>query len=191
MKRLVIVESPVKRQTMQTYCKDVLVIATSGHFMRLNSRFHNHNEERIKTIKYDEIRYDFIDEKRSFISKIETLIKRHKILKRNIIICTDYDREGEIIAYNLMQHFRIDLRQPQRMICKEITRRSFTASLDNLTCINLNVVKSQQTRAICDQKIGFSLSPLLWKYIGKRLSIGRVQTVVLLLIDLYHQKNRF
>ncbi len=102
-----------------------------------------------------------------------------------VYLATDLDREGEAIAWHVLQVLRLPRRVPvQRITFHEITRRAIETAFQRGGALNQALVEAQQTRRILDRLVGYSISPLLWKRIRgvKGLSAGRVQTAALRLV---------
>lgn len=188
---LIIVESPTKARTFNrilAMSKDkgkYFVFATMGHFRDLP-------HERI-AIDYT---HDFKPEYELMKNKTKVVDQLKKLASENdeIILATDPDREGESISYHAA--FIIGLisekwpnisfeskKELKRIVFHEITSSALQEALDHPETLRLNLVKAQQARRILDRIVGYELSPLLWKKMGKNwLSAGRVQTVALRLI---------
>lgn len=183
---LVIVESPSKCKTIESYLgKNYKCIATYGHLRELKSL------EQIKFIK---------NEYRLYFTEITTSYKKAQIMKlkdaimaaTNIILATDDDREGEAIAWHICDMFNLPL-NTKRIVFHEITQTSILHAINTPRTINMNLVKAQQTRQIIDLFVGFTITPILWKYISfnkdNPLSAGRCQTPTLQLIFDNDDKN--
>ena len=102
-----------------------------------------------------------------------------------VYLATDLDREGEAIAWHVLQVLRLPKSVPvHRVTFHEITRRAIDAAFQQAGKLDQNLIEAQQTRRILDRLVGYSISPLLWKRIRgvKGLSAGRVQTVALRLV---------
>ena len=187
---LIIVESPTKARTFNRIIKDNknFVFATMGHIRDLPpKRISIDYKNKFKPT------YEIIAKKRKVVAELKKLAKENK----EIILATDPDREGESIAYHaayLTGHIKekwpnaeiikngLNLNL-QRIIFHEITPRALKEALEKPEKLRLDLVYAQQARRILDRIVGYELSPLLWKKIGKNwLSAGRVQTVVLRLI---------
>ena len=168
MKTLVIVESPSKCKIIEGYLgNNYKVVATCGHFRTLN------NLSQIS---------DSMDIKFTVIKpKIIKMLKEEIKYSNGVIIATDDDREGESIAWHICNSCNIALDVP-RIVFHEITKESLTYAISNPTIINMNMVHSQHARQILDLYIGYTISPLLWKYIQHKLSAGRCQTPALKLL---------
>ncbi|MCH5171231.1 MAG: type I DNA topoisomerase [Erysipelotrichales bacterium] len=176
--KLVIVESPTKCHTIGKYLgEDYKVIASLGHVRDLSIRGKSGLG---------------IDIDNGFKPSYEIQSKQMPVvkdLKKNakeaeeVIIATDPDREGEAIAWHLMEILGLDVKTTKRLEFHEITRPSIAEALNNPRTLDMNLVASQETRRILDRIIGFKLSSLLQSKIKSR-SAGRVQSSSLkLLVD--------
>ena len=167
--KIVIVESPSKCKRIESYLgEDYKVIATCGHFR--------------KVYKLEQI--DFSTFKIKYENTNKRVIKRLRdetAVATEVILATDDDREGEIIAWHICQVCKLPL-TTKRILFREITKTEILKAVSNPTTINMNRVYSQTTRQILDIYIGFKISPLLWKYVKHTLSAGRCQTPALHLI---------
>ena len=176
MTSLLIVESPAKCQKIQSFLgAGWRVIATMGHIRSL--------EEDLEAvgIKRDfEPRYQFMKEKAKAIAQIkEAAAKATKIY-----LASDDDREGEAISYSVAILLKLDPATTPRAVFREITETAVKAAVTNPRRIDMNRVNAQQARALLDMMVGFTISPLLWKYVGPALSAGRCQTPALrILVD--------
>lgn len=186
---LIIVESPTKARTFNRILKskgeDYYVYATMGHIRDLPpSKISVDFEHSFKPT------YQIIKTKEKVVQELKALAKKNK----EIIFATDPDREGEAISYHaaFILGF-IDENWPnisikknkslKRIVFHEITQKALEDALANPEEIRLNLVNAQQARRILDRIVGYQLSPLLWKKMGKNwLSAGRVQTVALRLV---------
>lgn len=173
VKYLVIVESPTKEKTLKKILgEDYLIKSSKGHIIDLP-----------KTKLGIDIENDFqpeyvtIPRQRSIVKELEKYSKD----KDKIFLATDPDREGEAIAWHIAQKLKIK-NDNNRVSFNEITERAVSQAFKNPREINLNMVDSQKTRRLLDRLVGYKISPLLWKKIGKKLSAGRVQSVTLRLI---------
>lgn len=125
--------------------------------------------------------YELIRDKSKNSSALKKLISEGSV--DNVIIATDRDREGEAIGYHICQYLGLDVKKTQRLIFNAIDKKSVMAALDNLSLIDMDVVHEQMARACIDYLIGFGISPVVSRKIGKfGLSAGRVQSVVLKMI---------
>ena len=164
---LVIVESPSKCKTIERYLGDKYkVIATCGHFRSLDDLTQMTIDDDIK-IKYS-------------ISKSKVLkqLKEEIMMSKRVILATDNDREGESIAWHICDACKLPLDTP-RIIFHEITKEAIQKAILSPTIIDMTKVNSQKSRQVLDLYIGFTISPILWKYIQHKLSAGRCQTPAL------------
>lgn len=182
MSILVIVESPAKCKKIEQYLgSSYKCMASYGHFRNCKS---------LKNIDYNSkfaITFEPMEEKKLQIEKLRTAINKSK----EVIIATDDDREGEAIGWHILDHFKLPLKT-KRIIFHEITESALKQSIQNPTIVNMNKVYSQQARQVLDLMVGFTISPLLWKYISRTqgLSAGRCQTPALNLVYENHIENQ-
>lgn len=125
-----------------------------------------------------EPRYAFLKEKAKAIQQIKELGKTAKVY-----LASDDDREGEAISYSVAVLLGLPIETTPRIIFHEITESAIKTAIQNPGRINMNRANAQQGRAILDMMVGFTISPLLWKFVGAGLSAGRCQTPALRLVD--------
>ncbi len=170
---LVIVESPAKARTIQKYLGDkFLVRSCMGHVRDLPK-----SKMGIDLENGFQPNYVVISQKRKVVNGLKKDVKG----KDNLYLASDHDREGEAISWHL-NHLLSEGKNTYRVVFHEITKEAIKAAFDNPKEIDLGKVDSQQARRILDRIVGYNLSPLLWKKVGKGLSAGRVQSVTLRLI---------
>ncbi len=173
-KNLVIVESPTKAHTIQTFLgKNYCVVSSYGHIIDLPEK-----EIGIKIQENFKPNYVILPKKKQIVQNLRKLIKNHEI----IWLASDEDREGEAIAYQIYKIFNIPDEKYRRIVFHEITKKAILHAIKNPRLIDYNLVYAQQTRRIIDRLVGFQLSPILWKKIKRGLSAGRVQSVAVKLI---------
>jgi len=169
MRHLVIVESPSKCKTIESYLgPDYRVIATCGHFRGIHSLDQINRqtfELKFKTTK----------------PKMVKFLKEEVGIAKSVILATDDDREGEAIAWHIVQISKLPLTTP-RILFHEITKEAILKALSNPTTLSLPRVMAQHTRQLLDVYIGYTISPLLWKAVQHTLSAGRCQTPALHMI---------
>jgi len=166
---LVIVESPSKCKKIQSYLgKGYKVIATSGHFRTIPA-LANINVETFK-VKYEVTK-----------PKIIALLKKEVAEAKEVFLATDDDREGETIAWHVIKVCHLP-KDTKRILFHEVTERDLKRAMAEPTVLRMNLVHSQIARQVLDVYIGFTVSPLLWKYVGHTLSAGRCQTPTLRLV---------
>ena len=177
-KTLVIVESPAKAKTIEKFLgKGAKVRASYGHVRALPSK------QGMVDVEHDfEPRYQILPESRKHISAL----KKEAEGAEELVLATDPDREGEAIAWHLLQALDIDEDQERpkvkRVTFHEITKGAIQKAMAEPGNISKDLVDAQQARSILDYLVGFNLSPFLWKKIRYGLSAGRVQSVALRLI---------
>lgn len=171
---LVIVESPTKVRSVGRYLgKGYKVKASVGHVRDLlRSRMAVDVENDFEPT------YRVPNEKRDTVKEIEKLAKRAE----RVYLATDLDREGEAIAWHVMESADIEPERAKRVVFHEITEPAIKEAFDHPREIDMDLVDAQQGRRILDRLVGYSISPLLWEKVRGRLSAGRVQSVALRLI---------
>jgi len=182
---LVIVESPSKGKTIAKFLGRAYSVESSyGH---------------IRDLPKGELG---VDPERNFKPKYVIPVKARKIVKKLkeaaqkkelVILATDEDREGEAIAWHILQVLDSDkIKNYQRIVFHEITKKAILQALENPRQINMNLVNAQQARRILDRLVGYKLSPFLWKKLARGLSAGRVQSVaVRLIVDREREIEKF
>ena len=127
-----------------------------------------------------EPRFQWIKEK----SKAIAQIKEAAAKATTIYLASDDDREGEAISFSVLTLLKLNPATTPRAVFREITESAVKAAVANPRRLDMNRVHAQQARAVLDMMVGFTISPLLWKYVGPALSAGRCQTPALrLLVD--------
>jgi DNA topoisomerase I len=184
MTNLVIVESPAKCQKIQGFLgRGWKVIASMGHIRALEETL-----DAVGIANDFEPSYTFMKEK----SKTLKQLKEEAEKATEIYLASDADREGEAIAFSVALLLKLNPRTAKRIKFNEITERAIKSAVESPTTIDMNMVNAQQTRAMLDMMIGFTISPLLWKHVAPALSAGRCQSVSLrLLVEREQQINSF
>jgi len=177
-KSLVIVESPAKAKTIEKFLgKGYKVLASYGHVRALPSK-----QGMVDIANGFEPNYQVLPES----SKQIALLRKELQGADELILATDPDREGEAIAWHLLQALGVDETgsrpKVRRVTFHEITAKAIQAAMAAPGQIARDLVDAQQARSILDYLVGFNLSPFLWKKIRYGLSAGRVQSVALRLI---------
>lgn len=185
---LVIVESPAKINKLQSFLgRDYIVMASYGHFRDLDpddlsvDLSNDFKPNYILTSEKQKKKYknqkDVVKEWKSLMKKCHT-----------VYLASDFDREGEAIAWHIKEVLKLNATNSRRIVFTEITKTAILNAIDNPTTINDNMFYAQQARRILDRIIGYLISPILWKQIqssytqAKSLSAGRVQSVVVKLV---------
>ncbi len=175
MKKLIIVESPTKANTIKNYVgNDYEVIASVGHIRDLATS--GKGGYGVDVDGNFEPNYRIIRGKNKVVNDIKKAAKGKEIL-----IATDPDREGEAIAWHLADILGLDENGNNRIRFYEITKKAITEALENPEKIDMNLVLSQETRRTLDRIIGFDLSKLVQRKLRSN-SAGRVQSVALRMI---------
>ena len=176
---LVILESPAKAPKIEKILKslghDVIVKASYGHISDLDKKSLsidvNNNFKPIYKMSLD---------KRNVISELK---KAYQKCDKQIFLASDFDREGEAIAWHISEQLKIPKDNRKRLLFTEITKTALKNAIENPKMLDMNMFYAQQCRRIIDRLIGWLITPLLWKYIqnsmkkGISLSAGRVQSV--------------
>lgn len=175
---LVIVESPAKAKTIEKFLgKGYKVLASYGHVRALPSK-----QGSVDIDNDFEPRYQVLPDSQKHIAAL----KKAAAKADELILATDLDREGEAIAWHLLEALDIDEKTDKpsvkRVVFNEITKDAILTAMAEPRTISHEMVDAQQARAILDYLVGFNLSPFLWKKIRYGLSAGRVQSVALRLI---------
>ena len=174
IENLVIVESPAKAKTIEKFLgKDFRVVSSFGHIRDLSKK--NLGIDIEHNFAPD---YEVPKEKAKVVSEL----RKAAAGSRNIWIASDEDREGEAIAWHLVNVLKLDLLTTKRIVFHEITKEAISGAIENPRQIDMNLVNSQQARRILDRLVGFEISPVLWKKVQPSLSAGRVQSVAVRLI---------
>jgi DNA topoisomerase I len=172
--KLVIVESPAKAKTVGRFLgKGYTVRASVGHVRDLLR-----SELSVDVDNGFTPKYRVPNEKRPVVKELKELAKHAE----EIFLATDPDREGEAIAWHLMEAAEIDPKLSKRVVFHEITAPAIGEAFSHPRDIDMDLVNAQQARRILDRLVGYNLSPLLWEKVRSRLSAGRVQSVALRLI---------
>ena len=125
-----------------------------------------------------EPKYRVPNEKKQVVKNIKELSEGSK----KILLATDPDREGEAIAWHLMESADIDPKKTERVVFHEITKDAVADAFSHPRELDMDLVDAQQARRILDRLVGYSVSPILWAKVKGRLSAGRVQSVALRLV---------
>ncbi len=180
--RLVIVESPAKARTVGRFLgDDYRVKASIGHVRDLLK-----SKLSVDVDNDFEPRYRVPNEKRDVVKELKSAVERAE----EIFLATDPDREGEAIAWHLMEAADIEPERARRVVFHEITEPAIDHAFGHYRGIDMNLVDAQQARRILDRLVGYNLSPLLWSKVRSRLSAGRVQSVALRLVVEREQEIR-
>ncbi len=171
---LIIVESPTKAKTITKFLdKSYKIESSYGHIRDLpKSKIGVDPENNFEVV------YEVPAGAKKNVSKLKKLAKEAD----NIILATDEDREGEAIAWHLLEALKIDKEKTGRIVFHEITKEAINKALKNPRKLDMGLVDAQQARRVLDRLVGYELSPFLWKKVARGLSAGRVQSVAVRLI---------
>ena len=185
-KKLVIVESPAKAKTIAQYLGNGYeVLASVGHIRDLIEPKNLPPE-----LKKGSLGKFSIDVENGFLpyyvvsdQKKKTVADLKRALKGadELFLATDEDREGEAIAWHLLDELKPKV-PVKRMVFHEITKEAIERARDNTRDIDTALVDAQETRRILDRLYGYEISPVLWRKIGPGLSAGRVQSAATRLV---------
>ena len=169
-KELVIVESPAKAKTIEKYLgSEFKVVASMGHLRDLPK-----SQIGIDIESDFEPKYIPVKGRESIISEL----KKNAKSASTVYLATDPDREGEAISWHLKELLAIPDEKAKRVTFNEITKKVVTESIGSPREIDMDLVDAQQARRVLDRLVGYKLSPMLWRKLGRpRLSAGRVQSV--------------
>ncbi|CAN5517070.1 type I DNA topoisomerase [soil metagenome] len=183
-KKLVIVESPTKMKSIQGYLGDEYeVLSSVGHIRDLASKKDIPADKKTAYGKYSiDIDNDFDPYYVVNDRKTKTVAELKRALKTadEVLLATDEDREGEAIAWHLLEVLKPKV-PVHRMVFHEITKDAIRAAVENTRELDLALVDAQETRRVLDRLYGWDVSPVLWRKVGSgregaALSAGRVQS---------------
>ncbi len=196
--KLVIVESPAKARTIEGYLGRGYVVESSiGHIRDLPqsaadipTKLKGEPWARLGVdVDHDfEPVYVVSRDKKSHMTKLKGLLKDAD----ELYLATDEDREGEAIAWHLLDELKPKNIPVHRMVFHEITPQAITAAVQNPREIDMDLVEAQEARRILDRLYGYEVSPVLWRKVMSGLSAGRVQSVATrLVVDRERERMRF
>jgi DNA topoisomerase-1 len=198
-KPLVIVESPAKARTIARFLgSDFVVESSVGHIRDLPSkptdippalkgepwaRLGVDVENGFKPL------YVLLKEKKDVVANLKRRLKESD----ELYLATDEDREGESIAWHLLEVLSPPAKIPvRRMVFHEITPKAIREAVENYRELDRRLVDAQEARRILDRLYGYEVSPVLWKKVLPRLSAGRVQSVATrVLVERERARMRF
>ena len=180
-RKLVIVESPAKARTIAGYLGDSYTVEASvGHIRDLPQPSELPAEMKkgpfgkfaVDVDNGFEPYYVVDPDKKKKVAELKRALKESD----ELYLATDEDREGEAIAWHLLQELKPKV-PVKRMVFHEITREAITRALENTREVDERLVDAQETRRILDRLYGYEVSPVLWRKVRQGLSAGRVQSV--------------
>jgi DNA topoisomerase I len=172
-KTLVVVESPAKAKTIQKYLgKGYEVLASKGHVKDLPKKMGIDVEHGFRET------YEIIEAKAKVLQDLKHEVRNADTL----LLATDPDREGEAIAWHLMEELGRPELSVRRVEFEEITKKGVERGLKNPRDLDQNLYDAQRCRRVLDRIVGYDVSALVWSKLAFGLSAGRVQSVALRLI---------
>jgi DNA topoisomerase-1 len=187
LKKLVIVESPAKARKIGGYLGDDFIVEASvGHIRDLPQRAADIPKEyrgiawAKEGVNIDEDfapLYVINPDKKAKVAELKELMKGAD----ELILATDEDREGEAIAWHLVEVLKPKI-PIKRMVFNEITKEAIQRAVHETRDLDYHLIDAQETRRVLDRLFGYRLSPVLWKKVMPRISAGRVQSVATRLI---------
>jgi DNA topoisomerase I len=196
--KLVIVESPAKARKIAEYLGAGYVVESSiGHIRDLPNNAAD-TPAKIKDKPWGRLAVDVENDfepyyvvprdKKSHITKLRGLVKDAD----ELFLATDEDREGEAIAWHLLDELKPKGIPVKRMVFHEITKPAIQAAAENPRDLDMDLVQAQEARRILDRLYGYEVSPVLWKKVMSGLSAGRVQSVATrLVVDRERDRMKF
>lgn len=177
--KLVIVESPAKCAKIQHYLGDgYQVEASFGHIRDLGTG--------LEAININSSSKQFQPKYLITKSKVVAKLRKLAAVAEEVIIASDLDREGEAIGFHLANVLKLPLSSTKRIVFNQITKSAIQHALENHRTLDKNIFDAQQARRVLDRLIGYSVSPVLWKYVASKLSAGRCQSPA---IGLLHDRE--
>ncbi len=173
--KLVIVESPAKAKTIQKYLgKGYIVKSSYGHVRDLP-------KSKLGVDKKHGFAPEYVipPKAKEQVATLKKFAKKAEL----IYFATDEDREGEAIAWHLVEVLKTPASKVRRITFAEITKSAIQYAVEHPRDIDQNLVDAQQARRVLDRLVGYELSPLLWNKVRRGLSAGRVQSVAVRLIS--------
>ncbi len=194
---LVIVESPAKARTIARFLGNKFVVESSIGHIRDLPRGASDVPASLKKEPWARLGVDVANDfkplyvvaadRKQHIAKLKQLVAQADVL----YLATDEDREGESIAWHLLEVLKPKV-PVKRMVFHEITERAIHEAIKNPRELDRRLVDAQEARRILDRLYGYEVSPVLWKKVLPRLSAGRVQSVATrILVDREQERLRF
>ena len=173
-KGLVVVESPAKARTISGILgSEYEVKASVGHVRDLPK-----SDLGVDVESGFQPKYVIPREKAKAVKEI----RQAAAAAATVYLATDPDREGEAIAWHLIEAAALEGKSLRRVVFHEITPEAIREAFRHPRDIDMQLVDAQQARRILDRLVGYRLSPFLWKQVKRGLSAGRVQSVAVRLV---------
>ena len=194
---LVIVESPTKARTISGFLEGGVVVEASMGHVRDLPRSAAEVPEKLKEQSWARLGvnvdkdfepvYVVPKEKKDRVRKLKQLLTEAD----RLFLATDEDREGESIAWHLIEVLRPKV-PVHRMVFHEITAAAIREAFEHPRQIDRRLVDAQEARRILDRLYGYEVSPVLWRRVQQGLSAGRVQSVaVRIVVERERERMRF
>jgi DNA topoisomerase-1 len=173
-KTLVVVESPAKAKTIEKYLGDGYAVRASyGHIRDLPR-----SKLGVDPDQDFAVQYEVPEDSKRHVADLKKALKQNE----DLVLATDYDREGEAIAFHVATLLGVEPADAKRVTFTEITRDAILDAFAHPRTIDMELFDAQEARRILDRLVGYKISPLLWKRVQPGLSAGRVQSVAVRLI---------
>jgi len=173
-KTLVVVESPTKAKTIERYLgPEYAVRASYGHIRDLPK-----SDLGVDIDDGFGVTYEVPEDSKKHVAALKKALKGSD----ELVLATDYDREGEAIAYHVAELLGVDPDQAKRVTFTEITRDAILEAFRHPRAVDRKLVDAQEARRVLDRLVGYKISPILWRRVRPGLSAGRVQSVAVRLI---------
>lgn len=180
---LVVVESPSKAKAIKGYLGDgYMVEASVGHVADIPK-----HKNSVRPQDSFAVTYELTDKGTATIALLRKLMKRAS----KLVLATDADREGELIAAHLVEFLQPTI-PIERIVFQSVTKEAILDALANPREIDHDLVEAARARRIIDRLYGFEVSPILWAKVRANLSAGRVQSPALrLIVERELERQRF
>ena len=173
-KTLVVVESPAKAKTIERYLgSEYSVRASYGHIRDLPK-----SDLGVDVDDGFDVTYEVPEDSKRHVTALKKALKQSD----ELVLATDYDREGEAIAFHVASLLGVELGHAKRVTFTEITRDAILEAFQHPREVDQKLVDAQEARRVLDRLVGYKISPILWRRVRPGLSAGRVQSVAVRLI---------
>ena len=173
-KTLVVVESPAKAKTIERYLgSDYAVRASYGHIRDLPK-----SDLGVDVDDGFDVTYEVPEDSKKHVTALKKALKQSD----ELVLATDYDREGEAIAFHVAELLGVPLDTAKRVTFTEITRDAILEAFRRPREVDRKLVDAQEARRVLDRLVGYKISPILWRRVRPGLSAGRVQSVAVRLV---------
>ena len=182
-RKLVIVESPSKCAKIEHFLgPQYQCIASCGHIREIEGGLKG-----IDVAHNFQPTFCIVEDKKAHVKKMASVVRTYPV--SSILLATDDDREGEVIAWHLCQVFGLPVETTSRIVFHEVTASALLHAVAHPRLIHLPLVHAQHARQVLDLIVGYTISPQLWRYLpsssskkSRSLSAGRCQTPALRLV---------